>query len=65
MDTSQFTPDLSMGALPWPRDPEAEEVVLVVLCRLVYRKVGDGEKGQGRWTGATFERMGREARSAG
>ncbi|KAG2430402.1 hypothetical protein HYH02_013763 [Chlamydomonas schloesseri] len=38
VDTSQFTPDMSPGAVAWPRDAEAEEVVLVVLCRLVYRK---------------------------
>ncbi|KXZ46226.1 hypothetical protein GPECTOR_46g295 [Gonium pectorale] len=35
VDASQFTPDPRVA---WPSDPESEEVVLVVLCRLVYRK---------------------------
>jgi hypothetical protein len=38
---AQFTPD--SGAV-WPRDASRDPVVVVALCRLVYRKVG-GERG--------------------
>ncbi|GLC56388.1 hypothetical protein PLESTB_001099500 [Pleodorina starrii] len=35
VDASQFQPD---PRVTWPSDPARDEVVLVVLCRLVYRK---------------------------
>ncbi|GLI60760.1 hypothetical protein VaNZ11_002990, partial [Volvox africanus] len=35
VDASQFQPNLSAA---WPSDPVRDEIVLIVLCRLVYRK---------------------------